>query len=67
MEMNILEVDFLFGLGFQLNVTPNTFHTYCSYLQTEMLLTKPNLQIEKPVKLHSFTEDETSHKKQLAV
>ncbi|KVF02455.1 cyclin-U4-1-like, partial [Cynara cardunculus var. scolymus] len=35
-EINLLEVDFLFGLGFQLNVTPNTFHDYCTYLQTEM-------------------------------
>ncbi|XP_019192030.1 PREDICTED: cyclin-U4-1-like isoform X2 [Ipomoea nil] len=30
-EMNILEVDFLFGIGFNLNVTPSTFHTYCSH------------------------------------
>lgn len=37
-EMNFLEVDFLFGLGFHLNVTPTTFQTYCSYLQKEMLL-----------------------------
>ncbi|CAM8910965.1 unnamed protein product [Rhodiola kirilowii] len=35
-EMNCLEVDFLFGLSFHLNVTPKTFHTYCSYLQREM-------------------------------
>lgn len=36
--MNFLEVDFLFGLGFHLNVTPATFQTYCAYLQKEMLL-----------------------------
>nr|XP_043625231.1 cyclin-U4-1-like [Erigeron canadensis] len=42
-EMNFLEVDFLFGLGFQLNVNPTTFHTYCSYLQKEMLLVQPPL------------------------
>ncbi|PKI36117.1 hypothetical protein CRG98_043486 [Punica granatum] len=37
-EMNFLELDFLFGLGFHLNVTPTTFNTYCTYLQKEMLL-----------------------------
>lgn len=37
-EMNFLELDFLFGLGFHLNVTPATFGTYCAYLQREMLL-----------------------------
>ncbi|KAK2969490.1 hypothetical protein RJ640_026043, partial [Escallonia rubra] len=40
-EMNFLEVDFLFGMSFHLNVTPNTFHTYCSYLQREMILQPP--------------------------
>ncbi|KAF5761247.1 putative cyclin PHO80, Cyclin-like superfamily [Helianthus annuus] len=42
-EMNFLEVDFLFGLGFQLNVNPTTFHTYFSHLQREMLLIQPPL------------------------
>ncbi|KAM0004521.1 putative cyclin PHO80, Cyclin-like superfamily [Helianthus debilis subsp. tardiflorus] len=42
-EMNLLEVDFLFGLGFQLNVTPNTFYDYCMYLQTEMMMGFPPL------------------------
>ncbi|MCD7449860.1 Cyclin-U4-1 [Datura stramonium] len=46
-EMNLLEVDLLFGIGFQLNVTPTTFHTYCSYLQTEML----QLEIPMPLKI----------------
>ncbi|TMW83339.1 hypothetical protein EJD97_002049 [Solanum chilense] len=46
-EMNLLEVDFLFGIGFQLNVTPTTFHTYCSYLHTEMLM----LEIPTPLKI----------------
>lgn len=31
MEMNMLEMDFLFGIGFDLNVTPSTFHTYSSH------------------------------------
>ncbi|XP_052141929.1 cyclin-P4-1-like [Oryza glaberrima] len=36
-EMNYLEVDFLFGVGFDLNVTPETFADYCAVLQSEML------------------------------
>uniref|UniRef100_A0A0E0CP72 Uncharacterized protein n=1 Tax=Oryza meridionalis TaxID=40149 RepID=A0A0E0CP72_9ORYZ len=35
--MNYLEVDFLFGVGFDLNVTPETFADYCAVLQSEML------------------------------
>ncbi|XP_021828406.1 cyclin-U4-1-like [Prunus avium] len=73
-EMNLLEVDLLFGLGFQLNVTPATFYTYCSYLQREMLLQSPLHVAESPLnlarrlKLHcSFNEDESAHQKQLAV
>ncbi|XP_047322672.1 cyclin-U4-1-like [Impatiens glandulifera] len=46
-EMNFLEVDFLFGLGFHLNVTPTTFYTYCSYLQNEMttMMIQPSLHL----------------------
>ncbi|KAJ9140040.1 hypothetical protein P3X46_030727 [Hevea brasiliensis] len=73
-EMNLLEVDFLFGLGFQLNVTPTTFHTYCSYLQREMLMQCPDqlvdnsLNISRPLKIHCcLNEDESTHQKQLAV
>ncbi|KAG9454427.1 hypothetical protein H6P81_007331 [Aristolochia fimbriata] len=67
-EMNFLEVDFLFGLSFHLNVTPATFHSYCNYLQREMLLESP-LSVPKPLKLHcSFGEDDsTPQKHQLAV
>ena len=36
-EMNYLEVDFLFGVGFELNVAPETFGHYCAILQSEML------------------------------
>ncbi|KAM3388598.1 hypothetical protein ACQJBY_011000 [Aegilops geniculata] len=36
-EMNYLEVDFLFGVGFDLNVSPETFGHYCAILQSEML------------------------------
>ncbi|XP_022737037.1 cyclin-U4-1-like [Durio zibethinus] len=74
-EMNLLEVDFLFGLGFQLNVTPATFHTYCCFLQREMWmqspvqhLAEPSLNIGRPLKIHCcFNEDEPSHHQQLTV
>ncbi|OEL28561.1 Cyclin-P4-1 [Dichanthelium oligosanthes] len=36
-EMNYLEVDFLFGVGFDLNVAPETFGDYCAVLQSELL------------------------------
>ncbi|CAM0903530.1 unnamed protein product [Alopecurus aequalis] len=36
-EMNYLEVDFLFGVGFDLKVSPETFGHYCAILQSEML------------------------------
>ncbi|VFQ94588.1 unnamed protein product [Cuscuta campestris] len=41
-EMNLLEVDFLFGLGFHLNLTPATFHSYCAHLHAETLLLRPS-------------------------
>ncbi|GMN48316.1 hypothetical protein TIFTF001_017489 [Ficus carica] len=78
-EMNFLEVDFLFGLGFHLNVTPTTFQTNCCYLQREMLLLQPplehhvvadsSLSLGKSLNLHlCFNDDESSHQKpQLAV
>ncbi|KAL1535800.1 Cyclin-U4-1 [Salvia divinorum] len=72
-EMNFLELDFLFGLGFHLNVTPSTFHTYCSYLQREMMV-QPQLSIADESSLYSarsskllhlcFNEDEASHQQQ---
>ncbi|XP_073525907.1 uncharacterized protein [Phyllobates terribilis] len=42
-EMNFLEVEFLFGLGFRLNISPSTFHGYNDYLHREMLLIQPTL------------------------
>ncbi|XP_059633821.1 cyclin-U4-1 [Cornus florida] len=67
-EMNFLEVDFLFGLGFHLNVTPTTFYTCSSHLQREILLQNPLnlsesfLKIERSLQLQlSFNEDEASH------
>ncbi|XP_041021878.1 cyclin-U4-1-like [Juglans microcarpa x Juglans regia] len=73
-EMNLLEVDFLFGLGFQLNVTPTTFYSYCSHLQRGMLLqphlnlAEHSLKLERHLKLHRFKEDDSTHQKhELAV
>jgi hypothetical protein len=40
-EMNYLEVDFLFGIAFDLNVTPGAFASYCSVLQSEMAYLDP--------------------------
>ncbi|XP_057511989.1 LOW QUALITY PROTEIN: cyclin-U4-1-like [Actinidia eriantha] len=71
-EMNFLEVDFLFGLGFHLNVTPTTFHTYCAYLQRQMLV-EPPLNVEETsliigrsqkLQLCTYNEDEASHQQQ---
>ncbi|MBA0858111.1 hypothetical protein Goshw_021798 [Gossypium schwendimanii] len=66
-EMNILEVDFLFGLGFQLNVKPDTFRSQTPPLQ---VLAEPyqNINNERPLKTHCcFNEDESTHQQQLAV
>ncbi|KAK1325271.1 Cyclin-U4-1 [Acorus calamus] len=49
-EMNFLEVDFLFGLSFQLNMTPDTFNSYFTFLQREMLC------IDKPPNLTTKTQ-----------
>ncbi|XP_057497875.1 cyclin-U4-1-like [Actinidia eriantha] len=75
-EMNFLEVDFLFGLGFHLNVTPSTYHTYCAYLQRQMFVEPPlnvaesSLIIGRSQKLQlCYNEDEASlqQQQQLAV
>ncbi|GLT84272.1 hypothetical protein SLE2022_025130 [Rubroshorea leprosula] len=64
------EVNFLFALGFELNVAPNTFHTYCSYLQREMMLQPPlipdsSLTLGSSSELHlCFNEDDSSHQNQ---
>jgi hypothetical protein len=42
--MNYLEVDFLFAVGFDLNVSPETFGHYCTVLRAEMLY----LELEGP-------------------
>jgi hypothetical protein len=44
--MNYLEVDFLFAVGFDLNVSPETFGHYCTVLRAEMLYL--GLELEGP-------------------
>ncbi|KAK2988922.1 hypothetical protein RJ640_026190, partial [Escallonia rubra] len=75
-EINLLEVDFLFGMSFQLNVTPETFHTYYSYLQREMMLESPPLHDTLPslpvlgskLKAHCcISDEESTNKQRLAV
>ncbi|KAG0477839.1 hypothetical protein HPP92_012558 [Vanilla planifolia] len=41
-EMNVLELDFLFGLGFDLNVTLSMFDDYCRILQSQMCVESPS-------------------------
>ncbi|KAL1559328.1 Cyclin-U4-1 [Salvia divinorum] len=64
-EMNLLEVDFLFGLGFQLNVSTTTYRHYCSYLQKEMLLHFPPLSRSRNIGF--YVDDQGSTQHQLAV
>ncbi|KAJ3680548.1 hypothetical protein LUZ60_016826 [Juncus effusus] len=35
-ELNGLEIDFLFLMGFRLNVSPSVFESYCSHLEREV-------------------------------
>ncbi|KAL6641474.1 hypothetical protein ACP70R_019655 [Stipagrostis hirtigluma subsp. patula] len=49
-EMNYLEVDFLFGIAFDLNVTPAAFASYCAVLQSEMAYLDPPAPVE-PLRL----------------
>ncbi|KAL1196817.1 Cyclin-U4-2 [Cardamine amara subsp. amara] len=66
-EMNLLELDFLFGIGFQLNVTISTYNDYCSSLQREMVmmtmyspLLEPSFLVRsshKNLLMHLYDED----------
>jgi hypothetical protein len=51
-EMNYLEVDFLFGIAFDLNVTPAAFASYCAVLQSEMAYLDDAPVVEAPPRLH---------------
>ncbi|KAF8115566.1 hypothetical protein N665_0025s0034 [Sinapis alba] len=63
-EMNLLELDFLFGIGFQLNVTLSTYNNYCSSLQREMvtrtLLLEPSFLTHKNLLTSLYEEDSLS-------
>ncbi|URE02551.1 Cyclin [Musa troglodytarum] len=64
MEMNYLEIDFLFSIGFELNVTPAIFSSYCSILQRELYLQSPPPP-PPSTNLHCcLTEDESSSRQQ---
>ncbi|CAD5335555.1 unnamed protein product [Arabidopsis thaliana] len=79
-EMNMLELDFLFGIGFELNVTVSTFNNYCCFLQREMamlmkmkslFLEPSSFKISSKTKLVMYPHEEDSlsthhNKKQLA-
>ncbi|KAH7668611.1 Cyclin-like protein [Dioscorea alata] len=64
-EMNLLEINFLFGIQFELNVTPSLFSSYCSILENEMSFESPNAG----PRLHCFISEEETNickQKQLA-
>uniref|UniRef100_A0A0E0EGM6 Cyclin n=1 Tax=Oryza meridionalis TaxID=40149 RepID=A0A0E0EGM6_9ORYZ len=57
MEMNYLEVDFLFGIAFDLNVTPAAFASYCAVLQSEMAYLEQPPAVDLP-RLHCCPSDQ---------
>ncbi|GLJ31979.1 hypothetical protein SUGI_0643690 [Cryptomeria japonica] len=56
-EINRLEMDFLFLLGFKLQVTVNVFESYCCHLEREVAM-GGGFQIERSLRL-SCAKDET--------
>ncbi|TVU31656.1 hypothetical protein EJB05_23352 [Eragrostis curvula] len=65
-EMNYLEVDFLFGIAFDLNVTPAAFASYCSVLQSEMAYLEPPSPVEAP-RLQHYCAGASDHDDAAAV
>ncbi|XP_075487918.1 cyclin-U4-1-like [Primulina tabacum] len=70
-EINFLEVDLLFGLGFHLNVSPSTFHAYCSHLHRQITILHYIPKLSFTEDQHSFCtgksvniQDESAHQKQ---
>ncbi|KAG8082880.1 hypothetical protein GUJ93_ZPchr0014g46696 [Zizania palustris] len=53
-EMNYLEVDFLFAVGFDLNVSPEAFGHCCTVLRSEMLC----LELERAPPMHCCLADQ---------
>ncbi|XP_010491362.1 PREDICTED: cyclin-U4-2-like [Camelina sativa] len=60
-EMNFLELDFLFGVGFQLNVTCSTYTDYCSSLQRETVMRTMYSPVFEPFLLTSFDKNLRMH------
>lgn len=52
--MNCLELEFLFGMRFELNVSPDQFNSYCTMLEAEMCLESAS----SIPKLHCFSSQE---------
>ncbi|KAJ6804542.1 cyclin-P4-1 [Iris pallida] len=63
MEMNYMEVDFLFGVGFELNVTPAAFASYCSALQSETYLVRPPASAARTLFSLSLSSSEEEEEK----
>jgi hypothetical protein len=59
-EMNYLEVDFLFGIAFDLNVTPAAFASYCAVLQSEMAYLDPPSPVGAPRLQYCYSSAGTS-------
>ncbi|WOL06102.1 DNA replication ATP-dependent helicase/nuclease DNA2 [Canna indica] len=57
MEMNLLEIKFLFGIGFELSVTPLIFSSYSLILHQELYLESP---LPPSISTSCLTEDSTS-------
>lgn len=47
-ELNRLELEFLFRLDFRLTVTTNVFESYCSYLEKEVMTTEKKTERSLP-------------------
>lgn len=60
-ELNRLEIDYLFRLGFRLKVTGKVFESYCLHLEKEMLLGTAGQRIERslPVFLRASSDSDT--------
>lgn len=63
LELNSLEIDFLFRLDFRLQVTSNMFEGYCTHLEREMMLA--GQPIERPLsKTVDMSSEEQAHENQ---
>jgi hypothetical protein len=52
--MNCLELEFLFGMQFELNVSPDQFNSYCTMLEAEICLES----VPSIPKLHFFSSQD---------